>query len=378
MKVLSLFDGISCGMVALEREGIPVERYVAYEIDEDAIKVSKHNYPMIEQKGDVFEAEHKEGEFDLLIGGSPCTHWSIARGNGTRETTASGIGWELFSQYARALKEAKPRWFLYENNATMSDEIKECISRVLGCEPVMINSADFSAQKRERYYWTNIPILPWAPVDTLFSDIMDEHYEKSRSIEKYKDTYRWSKDGMCISWDTSGKGYYSQASRARKPEQKWNTVCANRAESKGNVWLGNDTIRLVTMSELEKLQTLPVGYTSCLKNKEKRGKGIGNGWTVDVIAHIFKGLKEVQKPIKLCFPIPEKPANLNDVSNSLFALDRDENTQILVEVSKGETEADGERIAEYEFELKDNTVHVMVHNGEVINFVRKEAKSCGK
>ena len=120
---------------------------------------------------------------------------------------------------------------------------------------------------------------------------MDDSYEKSRSIEKYKDTYKWSKDRKCLSWDTSGKGYYSQASRARIPNQKWNTVCANRAESKGNVYLGGDMIRLVTMSELEKLQTLPVGYTACLKNKEKRGKGIGNGWTVDVIAHIFKGLK---------------------------------------------------------------------------------------
>lgn len=303
MKVLSLFDGISCGMVALERVGIPVERYVAYEYDEETMKthppygvaayVSLHNYPMIEQKGNVFDGDFTQYEdFDLLIGGSPCTHWSIARGNETRETTASGIGWELFRQYVRALKEAKPKWFLYENNVSMSNEIKECISKELGCEPVMINSADFSAQKRERYYWTNLPMGLWVPVETLFSDIMDEKYEKSRSIEKYKDTYKWSKDGMCISWDTSGKGYYSQASRARKPEQKWNTVCANRAESKGNVWLGNDTIRLVTISELEKLQTLPVGYTSCLKNKEMRGKCIGNGWTVDVIAHILSGISK--------------------------------------------------------------------------------------
>ena len=107
MKVLSLFDGISCGMVALERAGIPVERYVAYEIDENAIKVSNHNYPQIEHKGDVFQAQYNEGEFDLLIGGSPCTYWSIAQKN-NRETTSSGFGWELFMQYVRALKEAKP------------------------------------------------------------------------------------------------------------------------------------------------------------------------------------------------------------------------------------------------------------------------------
>lgn len=291
MRVLSLFDGISCGMVALERAGILVEKYVAYEIDEDAIEVSKYNYPMIEHKGDVFEAKYIEGEFDLLIGGSPCTYWSIAIGNETRETTASGIGWDLFSQYVRALREAKPKYFLYENNESMSDDIKNEITKHLGVQPIMIDSADFSAQKRKRLYWTNIPLdMNWKKSEILFSDIMETEGLKTRSIEQYKHTFKWSKDGMCLSWDTSGKGYYSQASRARIPNQKWNTVCANRAESKGNVWLGNDTIRLVTISELEKLQTLPVGYTSCLKNKEKRGKGIGNGWTVDVIAYIFSFL----------------------------------------------------------------------------------------
>ena len=298
MKVLSLFDGISCGMIALERAKITVERYVAYEIDDDAIKVSRHNYPQIERKGDVFAAEYTECEFDLLIGGSPCTNWSIAKAGGgekhatKREKTASGIGWDLFQQYVRALREAKPNNFLYENNASMSDEIKHCISEELGCDPIMIDSADFSAQTRKRLYWTNIPIIEWQEKNILFSDIMDKEGPfLTRSIEQYEDTIKWSKDNMSVKWDTSRKGYYSQANRAKLPEQKWNTVCANRAESKGNVWLGNNTIRLITMSELEKLQTLPVGYTSCLKNKEMRGKCIGNGWTVDVIAHIFKGLK---------------------------------------------------------------------------------------
>lgn len=292
MKVLSLFDGISCGMVALERAGIPVEKYDAYEIDKYAIDVSQHNYPQINHCGDVFEAKYTSGEYDLLIGGSPCTYWSIARVGGDRETTASGLGWDLFSQYVRALKEVNPKYFLYENNQSMSNEIKECITKELGCEPYEINSADFSAQIRNRYYWTNIPVAEWTKSNITFADIMDspDTHFLSRSIEQYADTIKWSKDGLSMKWDTSGKGYYSQANRAKLPNQKWNTVCANRAESKGNVWLGNNTIRLITMSELEKLQTLPVGYTSCLKNKEMRGKCIGNGWTVDVIAHIFKGL----------------------------------------------------------------------------------------
>jgi DNA (cytosine-5)-methyltransferase 3A len=298
MKVLSLFDGISCGMVALDRAGIKVDRYVAYEIDEDAIKVSLHNYPQIEHRGDVFKAKYTEG-FDLLIGGSPCTYWSIARRSAEynsdgvgRETVASGLGWDLFSEYVRALREAKPRYFLYENNSSMSDEIKECISNQLGCEPYLIDSADFSAQIRKRYYWTNIPLLTYKKSELLFSDIADDDCEFiTRSIEKYADTLKWSKDGLTVKWDTSGKGFYSQANRAKLPNQKWNTVCANRAESKGNVWLGDNWIRLITISELEKLQTLPVGYTACLKNKEKRGKGIGNGWTIDVIAHIMRGME---------------------------------------------------------------------------------------
>lgn len=298
MRCLSLFDGISCGMEALGRAGISVDRYVAYEIDADAIQVSQFNHPQIEHCGDVFQAKYDKGQFDLLMGGSPCTNWSIAKAGGgekyatKRETAASGIGWDLFSQYVRALEEANPEYFLYENNESMSDDIKHCISRELGCEPIMIDSADFSAQTRKRYYWTNIPVSKWEAKHILFSDIMDtEGPFLQRSIEQYADTIRWSKDGMCVKWDTSGKGYYSQANRAKRPETKWNTVCASRAESKGNVWLGNNMIRLVTMSELEKLQTLPVGYTSCLKNKEMRGKCIGNGWTVDVIAHILKGLK---------------------------------------------------------------------------------------
>lgn len=296
MKILSLFDGISCGMVALERAGIPVEKYDAYEIDKYAIDVSKHNYPQINHCGDVFEAKYTIGEYDLLIGGSPCTYWSIARVGGDRETTASGLGWDLFSQYVRALREVKPKYFLYENNQSMSNEIKECITKELGCEPYEINSADFSAQIRNRYYWTNIPVAEWTKNNITFADIMDSPDTNflSRSIEQYADTIKWSKDGLSMKWDTSGKGYYSQANRAKLPNQKWNTVCANRAESKGNVWLGNNMIRLITMSELEKLQTLPVGYTSCLKNKEMRGKCIGNGWTVDVIAHIFKGLGNVE------------------------------------------------------------------------------------
>ena len=195
MKVLSLFDGISCGMVALERANIEVEKYVAYEIEENAIKVSKSNYPNIIQKGDVFKAEYKEGEFDLLIGGSPCTYWSIAKAGNNRETVSSGFGWELFMQYVRALKEVKPKYFLYENNFSMSDNIKNEITKQLGVEPILIDSADFSAQIRKRYYWTNIEVdLNYDKSDLTIKDIIFEHEYKIKDFSKYKDTVKWNEN----------------------------------------------------------------------------------------------------------------------------------------------------------------------------------------
>jgi DNA (cytosine-5)-methyltransferase 3A len=289
MKVLSLFDGISCGMVALERAGIPVERYVAYEIDADAIKVSKHNYPQIEQKGDVFKAEYTEGEFDLLIGGSPCTYWSIAKAGYGRETIASGVGFELFMQYVRALKEAKPKYFLYENNESMSKAIKEEITNQLGVDPVMIDSADFSAQHRKRLYWTNIPIKKnWQKSTLLFKDIMQHDVEhKERNFEKWKDTVKISKDGMNVRYDTSGKGHYGQGNRAKKPDQKWNTLPSAGSNTKNDIWVSPYTSWHLTPTEMERLQTLPDGYTSCLNSDIKSMRCCGNGWTVDVIAHIF-------------------------------------------------------------------------------------------
>ena len=153
MKVLSLFDGMSCGMLAMLEAGVKVDRYVAYEIDKYAVRTSSHNFPMIEQRGDVFQADFTEfAGFDLLVGGSPCTYWSIAQTK-NRETVASGMGWELFSQYVRALHEAKPKYFIYENNKSMSKAIRASIDETFGFEAVCINSALVSAQNRQRLYW---------------------------------------------------------------------------------------------------------------------------------------------------------------------------------------------------------------------------------
>lgn len=154
MRVLSLFDGMSCGMLAFQKCGIKIDEYIAYEIDKYAVKTSKHNFPNIKHMGDVFEADFSNYYgFDFIVGGSPCTYWSIAQSKDKRETIASGFGWDLFSQYVRALKEAKPKYFIYENNKSMSKQIRESISEAFGFEPICINSALVSAQSRQRLYW---------------------------------------------------------------------------------------------------------------------------------------------------------------------------------------------------------------------------------
>ena len=156
MKILSLFDGMACGALAMQAAGIEIDKYIAYEVDKYAIQTAQHNFPFIEERGDVFKADFTEYVgFDYLIGGSPCTYWSIAQTK-NREIVPSGMGWELFSQYVRALHEAKPRFFLYENNKSMSAAIRASITETFGFEPILINSALVSAQNRQRLYWCGI------------------------------------------------------------------------------------------------------------------------------------------------------------------------------------------------------------------------------
>jgi DNA (cytosine-5)-methyltransferase 3A len=155
LEVVSLFDGISCGRAALEQAGYAVSYCAAYEIDKYAKSISRYNYPDIEQFGDVMDADFRKfSNIDLLIGGSPCQTFSIAK-NG-RDTEKGGFGWILFMKYVEALKTISPRYFMYENVASMHKNIREYISDEVGCEPIMINSALVSAQQRKRLYWTNI------------------------------------------------------------------------------------------------------------------------------------------------------------------------------------------------------------------------------
>lgn len=282
ITVLSLFDGISCGMIALERAGIDVERYVAYEIEKTAIEVSKSNYEQIEHHGDVREANFKEYEgFDLLIGGSPCQDLC---GMGSRKGLEGGKS-GLFFEFARALEEVKPQWFLLENNASMMQENKDKISEILGCEPVMINSADFSAQNRKRLYWTNIPIEDITPKNITLKDIMEQEAERNEvtdKIEKY-----------VFSGEYKGRKIESTTRNAiRTPDQQSRTIGTGAYDISSNTGIViqiENRYYQPTQTEFERLQTLPDGYTKILPIK-KAVFHIGNGWTVDVISHIFRGL----------------------------------------------------------------------------------------
>lgn len=185
MNILSLFDGISCARVALERVGIPVEAYYASEIDKYAIQISKKNYPDIIQIGDVKQVERLIGDenkcsgvfigknnIDLLIGGSPCQDLSIAKKDRKGlDGERSGLFWE----YVRILNEVKPKYFILENVNSMPKEAKELITKTLGVEPIMINAALVSAQNRKRLFWTNIPNVT-QPEDRgiLLKDILED------------------------------------------------------------------------------------------------------------------------------------------------------------------------------------------------------------
>lgn len=283
MNVLSLFDGISCGQIALERVGIEVDNYYSSEIDNNAIKVTQYNYPNTIQIGDVTKIKYKdnklytekgiyESKIDLLIGGSPCQGFSNA-GKMLNFKDERSI---LFFEYVRLLNEVKPKYFLLEN-VKMKKEWQDIITRYLGVEPIEINSSLVSGQNRVRLYWTNIPNIK-QPQDKkiLFKNIISKN-------RKWFGLLPWcfKKWGNTIKLDTL---------RTLDNDKSF-CVTTGKTHSK-NYYLNKerDMMTKLNADEVELLQTIPVGYTNILAETQ-RFKCIGNAWTVDVIAHIFSYLQ---------------------------------------------------------------------------------------
>lgn len=299
MKVFSGFDGISCARVALERAGISVERYFASEIDEYAMKVSRKNWSDIMQVGSIVGLGYDAGQFlrdgntlgvdymediDLFIGGSPCQDLSAAKGKGREGLKGARSG--LFFEYLRLLKEVNPKYFILENVASMSKEARDEITAHMGVEPIMINATLVSAQDRKRYFWTNIPGVT-LPEDKgiHLRDVVDLKAERKWHIPK---NVRHTRTG--IAWDTSGKGYHSQQDRAYFLDGKHPTVPTARTITKVKFYDAQaDRVGVLNWPEVEALQSLRGGYTDIGENNrvEKRGGVIGNGFNVDVIAHIL-------------------------------------------------------------------------------------------
>lgn len=316
MKILSLFDGISCARVALDRAGIKVNVYYASEIDRYAIKISEKNYPDIIHIGDVKMVAHKDApihyklnDIDLLIGGSPCQDLSIAKKD---RKGLDGERSSLFWEYVRILKEVKPKYFILENVASMPKEAKEIITEALGVEPIMINASLVSAQNRKRLFWTNIPNVT-LPEDRgiLLKDILesnvDEKYNVSlrhtqamintRKSKKLNIPEENGKSGT-ITANGGGRGAKTglyliepvalrNRGDGKKPEYngtgKANSMTTVQTDSMVEE---NSTIRKLTPIECERLQGLPDNYTDGVSNTQ-RYKALGNAFNVDVVAHIL-------------------------------------------------------------------------------------------
>lgn len=303
LTVLSLFDGIACGRVALERAGIPVKRYIASEIEQNAIKVAMSNYPDIEQIGDVVEINTKElPEIDILIGGSPCQGFS-ASGKGLNFVDPRS---RLFFEYVRILKEVRPRYFLLEN-VKMKKKWSAIISDYLGVEPIEINSSTVSAQNRTRLYWTNIPKVT-QPEDRgiKLEDILEDVEWKQPGAIRGR---RLNK-GVIVGRRLNESGHRQDYDKTIPITQCLEVRRTNTDKSNCITTVDKDNVltplppgrysdafkeklpfRYYTTKEYCRLQTLPDDYLDMIPESQAR-KALGNGWTVDVIAHILSAILE--------------------------------------------------------------------------------------
>jgi len=305
MKVLSLFDGMSCGRIALDRLGIEVDTYYASEIDKYAIAVAKENYPDTIHVGDITQLDPKDfQDIDLILAGSPCQGFSFAGKQLAFDDPRSA----LFFEFIRLLKAIKPKYFLLENVRMKQQYIDVITQQVSECypdhegndlfdskiEPILINSALLSAQSRQRLYWTNIPGIT-QPADRgivlkdILEDEVEEHYLAGKNlIENYQ------------GGNQLNPNYKSQANTIHDKNKKSGAICAGThgyangyVETKPiKVGMNSENLswRKLTPLEVERLQTVPDNYTNHVSNTQ-RYKMLGNSFTVEVIAHILNNMK---------------------------------------------------------------------------------------
>lgn len=328
MRVLSLFDGVSCAYEAIKRSGFEIESYHASEVDKYAVDVAKRNHPDVVHVGDVRHVtKEMVGEIDLLIGGSPCQDLSIAK-HGRKGL--EGDRSSLFYEYLRILRETNPRYFILENVASMPKEAKEIITKELGVEPIMIDAALVSAQRRKRYFWTNIPgvTLPEEKgiklTDILETDVDEKYFISDETLNKILEKMRTARslpqafrihdpEGKAVTLSAGGggtggktglyliipeatkKGYAiakdgsavdlsfpsSKTRRGRVGE-----IVKNLMTSQNIYAYTGGRVRKLTPTECERLQGLNPGHTAG-QSDAQRYKMCGNAFNVDVIAHIL-------------------------------------------------------------------------------------------
>lgn len=294
MVVLSLFDGMSCGRITLERLDINVKSYYSAEINKTAIKVSNDNYPDIIRIGNVTKVSYSDGvlftengnyavgKIDLLLGGSPCQDFSLAnpRGDGLQGSRSG-----LFYEYLRIREEVKPKHFLLEN-VKMKKSSKEQLDDYLGVQGVLINSNLFSYQNRPRIYWTDLTIKPIVDKNVSFQRYKETDVEKCEPCKVKRTPSRikmWG-NGNGTNSHTTGC-----ANVTYKDKVSCLTLSQDRCPNSGLVEY-EDFCRYLTRAELEQAQTVPVGYTKSVSYNQACAV-LGNGWTVDVICHILSDLK---------------------------------------------------------------------------------------
>lgn len=310
MRVLSLFDGICCGHLALERAGIEIDSYDAYEIEKSAIKATQANFPDVVHHGDVTKEDFTKykDKIDLLIGGSPCTNLSSA---GNRQGL-KGSQSKLFYEYARALEEVQPKYFLLEN-VVMKKEWEDIITNILGVEPIEINSSLVSAQNRRRLYWTNIPNVTQPKdrgikLEDILDDVEFKNYKnpaaiRGRRLNKAtivgrrldKNGHRQDYDKTIpISQCLEVRASNTDKSNCLTTVDKDNVLTPLPVGRYPDAFKNNLPFRYYTTKEMCRLQTLPDSFLNMIPESAAR-KALGNGWTVNVISHIFSFLPDEYK-----------------------------------------------------------------------------------